>query len=102
MAIKPKKSEKMPTGATVKAVKKGLANAAAKKAASKPSAMGQSAKSHQKDLVNISGKSAMNRSKAEQRKKVASGKKSFVSLDESGYKGYLAEKKTAASFKKSK
>ena len=61
-------------------------------------AASQSAKSHQKDLAKMSGDSAMSRSLAEQRKKVASGKKDYVSLDEAGYKGYLGEKKTAKSF----
>ena len=65
-------------------------------------AASQSAKSHQKDLVKISGDSAMNRSLAQQRKKVASGKKDYVSLDEAGYKGYLGEKKTAKSFETAK
>lgn len=89
-----KKNEKMPTGATVKAVK----NALAKKAAAKPSAMGQSAKSHQASLAKISGTVAAKNKMKEIKK---SGQRLGV-LDATGSAMSRATKKTAASFKKSK
>lgn len=60
MAIKPKKNEKlnkpvMNERTEAAATRKRAADKAAKAAAKKPSAMGQSAKTHQKDLAKISG-----------------------------------------------
>lgn len=70
----------------------------AKKAAVKPSAMGQSAKAHQKDLAKISGTVAMEKKMNELRK---SGQR-LGFLDATGAAASRATKKTAASFKKSK
>lgn len=98
MAIK--KNEKLPTAKTVKAVKKGLANLIAKKDAKKPSAMGQSAKAHQKDLAKISGTVAGSKKVSEMKKKGIKESENKLSPSYSASK--KAEKNTLKSFKKSK
>ena len=67
-------------------------------AAAKKTAMGQSAKSHQKDLAKISGMTAAKKKGVELKK----AKQKLGILDATGAAMTKAEKRTLKSFKKSK
>ena len=71
------------------------AEAARKKAAKKPTAMSQSAKSHQKDLAKMSGMTAAKKKLVELKK----AKQRLGVLDATGAAKTKAEKRTLKSFK---
>lgn len=95
-----KNLEKPLTKASMNAIKKGLANAAAKTASKKPSAMGQSAKSQQKDFAKISGTIAGAKKFAADKANGLKDKENKPSPSFTAAK--KAEKKTLKSFGKSK